>query len=120
MGIVVSKNFALVIATAIISVAAACVFGGPELRAVDISSTEFTDSLGNISLEVKCTILNVGDRGQVTVTVEVDGLGGPWTESENSEMTSGEERLFTFTFLEVVRQRFGSGGYDSSCTAESG
>ena len=114
-----SKKFALMIATATISVTASCLFGGPELRSADISSTEFTDSLGNYSLEVRCTFLNIGDTGQVTVTAKVDGLGGLWVESETSKMASNEERPFTFTFLEVVRQQFGSGGYDISCTGES-
>ena len=109
----------LMLAISAISMIAACSFGGPNVRFVDTSTTEFTDSTGNYSLAVRCTARNEGDAGEVTITAGVDGLGGAWTESETSEMLADEQREFLFTFPEVTRQTPGLGDYRYSCTAEA-
>jgi hypothetical protein len=109
----------LAVVTSATSIIAACVFGGPDVRFVDTSTTEFTDSTGNYSLEVRCTARNEGDPGPVTVSASVDGLGGAWTESETFEIQADEHRVVVFTFPEVERQPPGLGDYRYSCAAEA-
>ena len=109
-------KFVRILATFAAAMTTACSFGGPDLQFIDSSTSEVTDSFGNYTLRVNCTVRNNGDAAQVTVSAQLDGLGGSWTESETSEIGPNEQYPFTVLFPEVEREPPGFSDFTYSCT----